>query len=74
MKATQNAMILEHMKSHNGITTMEAYELYGVTRLSARIWDLRHEGHAIRGESRVGVNRYGKKVSYYEYRLEGGAA
>ena len=53
---------------------MEAFDLYGVTRLSARIWDLRHEGYLIAGVRKDGVNRYGKKVSYYEYRLEGGAA
>lgn len=74
MYSTQTAHILEHMKNHRGISTMEAFDLYGVTRLSARIWDLRHDGYVIAGVRKDGVNRYGKKVSYYEYRLDGGAA
>lgn len=74
MYSTQTAHILEHMKNHRGISTMEAFNLYGITRLSARIWDLRHEGHMIAGVRKDGVNRYGKKVSYFEYQLIGGAA
>lgn len=68
---TQNNRVLLHMQTHKGISTIEAFELYGVTRLSARIWELRHEGHRIKGESRTGINRYGKKVTYLYYQLVG---
>ena len=74
MYSTQTANILEHMKNHRGISTMEAFNLYGITRLSARIWDLRHDGYMIAGVRKDGVNRYGKKVSYFEYQLIGCAA
>ncbi len=43
MKGTQNEMILHHIKTHGSITTIEAFTLYGVTRLSGRIWELRKD-------------------------------
>ena len=46
---TQNEMIMRHLKKHKakGITTLEAFNLYGVTRLSARIFELRENGNPI---------------------------
>lgn len=44
---TQNEMLLHHMRVHGSVTTMEAFSKYGVTRLSARIWELRKAGHTI---------------------------
>lgn len=38
----QNKEILLHMIKNGSITTMEAFCEYGITRLSARIYDLRH--------------------------------
>lgn len=47
MKKSQNDLILEYMKSHKGITTAEAFERWRITRLSGRIYELRHRGHQI---------------------------
>ena len=68
---TQNQKVLRHMKTFGKITTMEAFTEYGITRLSARIWDLRHEGHMIAAKNKTGVNRFGEKTTYAEYRLVG---
>lgn len=43
----QNRTILAHLKSGQTLTQPEASQLYGVWRLSARIWDLRNEGYLI---------------------------
>ena len=43
----QNELILKHLKKHKVITPAEAYSIYGVYRLSARILDLRDAGHNI---------------------------
>ena len=67
---TQNEMILNHMQKCNGITSMEAYSLYGCTRLSARIKDLREEGHNIGTIRESSMNRVGKVVSYARYILK----
>lgn len=40
-------MILEHIKVFGSITPLEALNHYGCLRLSARIWDLRNNGHNI---------------------------
>ena len=45
---TQNELILNYLKEHkDGITPLDALEMFGCFRLSARISDLRHDGHSI---------------------------
>lgn len=47
MKRSQNQTIHEHLLALGPITTLEAINQYGITRLSARIYDLRRSGVAI---------------------------
>lgn len=67
----QDELIKKHLEEHSSITSMEAIELYGCTRLSARIWNLRHKykGLKIVGESTKSKNRYGRNVHFTTYRL-----
>ncbi len=45
---SQADAILHYMGTHKkGITPIDALELCGCFRLSARIWDLRHKGFVI---------------------------
>lgn len=45
---SQADAILRYMETHKkGITPIDALELCGCFRLSARIWDLRHKGFTI---------------------------
>lgn len=69
MPKSQNQMVLEHLRNHKGLTTYEAYTKYGITRLPSRICDLRKQGHIISSITKVEKNRYGRKVSFVEYRL-----
>lgn len=69
-KESQCKMIMEHLAKHKTITTMEAYELYGITRLPSRIFDLRESGHKIGMVWETGVNRWGKPVTYGKYFIE----
>lgn len=46
-KETQCKMILEHLKTFNSITPLEALELYQCMRLSGRIKELRNQGYLI---------------------------
>lgn len=71
MKTTQNERVLRHLKDYGTITTWEAIEEYGITRLSARIKDLKDTGNKIDSEWLSSENRYGEKVSYKKYILEG---
>lgn len=63
--------IIEYMKKHGGITSQDAFRESGITRLSARIKDLRDMGYDIRTLMIEGVNRYGESVRYGKYVLRG---
>ena len=60
---TQNEMLLHHMREHGSITTMEAFSLYGVTRISARVWEMRHAGHNV--DKVMETNDNGKTYARY---------
>ena len=47
MQNTQENIILDHLKKHKFITTWEAIQKYRITRLSARIYELREKGYQI---------------------------
>ena len=47
MQNTQENIILDHLKKHKFITSWEAIQEYRITRLSARIYELREKGHNI---------------------------
>lgn len=61
--------IIDYMKLHKGITSMDAFTDLGITRLSARIKELRELGYNISTIMVDGVNRYGEPVRYGLYRL-----
>ena len=44
---TQTEKVLEYMKQNGGITAMAAFNDLGITRLSARIYDLRKAGYTV---------------------------
>ena len=60
---SQNEKILRYMKENGSITSMEAFRKLGITRLSARIYDLRKAGYQI-DSHRVYTNRYGEAKHY----------
>ena len=66
-KETQTKAILEHLVNVGSITSMEAFELYGCTRLSARIFDLRKKGYDIETRMIAGKTRYGTSCEYAKY-------
>lgn len=71
-KQSQVSMLADHLILNGSITSIEAIELYGCTRLSARIWDLRHKyGMVIEAKQETGKNRFGKTVNYVRYSLGG---
>lgn len=63
--------VLDYLKNHQGITSMESFELFGATRLSAIIFNLRKDGYVIDSIKRESRNRYGDKVRFVEYQLVG---
>ena len=66
---TQHTLILDYMAEHGSITTFEAYEQLGITKLTTRISELRQGGFIIRQRTESGLNRYGKLVTFNRYWL-----
>ena len=68
---TQEKMVLNFMKENGSITSMEAFNYFNITRLSARIFNLRSAGHNIDTEQVEGKNAFGHYMRYARYRLIG---
>ena len=64
---SQNKQILNYLLSGKKLTPLTALNKFGCFRLSARILDLRKEGHNITTKN---VTRKGK--TFAEYSLQGG--
>ena len=63
---TQNKLILQHLLYYKSLTPLEALNLYGCFRLSARILELRKKGYDIKTEN---ITKDGK--TFAEYSLGG---
>ena len=70
-KVTQNDRILRHLQDFGSITPMEAISDYGITRLGARIWDLKDRGYLIQTDMIRARNRYGEPTHYAKYTYKG---
>lgn len=68
----QCTKVLNYMRQYKTITTLEAYEYCGVSRLSARVWDLRNKyGYDIGTKPRKVRDRDGVFTTVNAYFLEG---
>lgn len=67
---SQREAVLAHLKEHGSITSLQAINLYGATRLSAIIFDLRHKGYEIRTETLDVKTRFGHASRPAKYILE----
>ena len=70
MKRQQKHRVIEFMKRHGGITSYEAFQELGITRLAAVIYDLRHEeGRNIVTEKRTVKTRSGRTATIAHYKF-----
>ena len=68
---SQNEVVLQYLKDHGRITTYDAFR-HGITRLSARIWELKHKhGIVITSEHFSYKAKNGKYKHYDIYKLGG---
>lgn len=65
----QRQAILDHLENKGSITSIEAFSRYGVTRLSAIIFDLRGMGYDIQTIPLETINRFNEKVTFAKYKL-----
>lgn len=71
MKKTQTSEIKKYLLSHKkGLTSMEAFEIFGATRLSAIIYQLRYKhGMNIVTEDKKVKTRYGTPTIVSVYKV-----
>jgi hypothetical protein len=60
---TQNNTLLNHMMTGRSISPLEAWGLYGVFRLAARMFELKAKGVDIQKKTKVDIN--GKQYAEY---------
>ena len=69
--SNQKERVLAFVRSQGSITSLQAIETYGITRLSAVIFDMIENGHIFEKEHQVKVtNRFGEvnRVTRYHYK------
>ena len=66
---TQKDMVLRHLQDYGSITSWEAIEEYGITRLSDVVFRLRNEGVRIDSKNETRNNRYGTPTTFSRYTL-----
>ena len=69
---TKTQYIKDHLLMYGNITSWEAIELYGETRLSDKILKLRQKGWDIRTLMIEGTDRNGNPSRYAKYVLKEG--
>lgn len=67
---TQAQRVLQYIREFGSISTWESFRDLGVTRLSARIFDLKKQGYEFETKMETNKNRYGEIVSYKRYWLK----
>ena len=63
--------IYDHLVKFGSITSWEAIKEYGCTRLADAIYNLRKKDINIATEEEQSINRYGERVTFAKYVLEG---
>jgi hypothetical protein len=62
--------VLNYLRTYKkGISSIQAFEMFGATRISAIIYNLRRYGYNIESVWKESKNRYGDKVRYVQYIL-----
>lgn len=68
-RPSQTNRLLAYLKQFKSITTWEAFQELGITRLSARIYEIKERGYLIKTENITSKNRFGDPVHYNKYSL-----
>jgi hypothetical protein len=66
---TQKEKVLKYLQTGKGLTTMQAINWWGITRLSGRIFEIRADGYNVVSEMKQVKTRDGKKTSVAVYKM-----
>lgn len=66
MKITQKEVVLRHLKEYGGITSRDAWDMYGITRLADVVYKLKKDGENIETIIKSVDTMYGKTdIAFY---------
>lgn len=68
-RPSQTSRLLDYLKQFKSVTTWEAFQELGITRLSARIFEIKEQGYSVKTESVTAKNRFGEPVHFNKYSL-----
>lgn len=68
----QQQRVLEYMNAFGSISSMEAFQDLGVTRLAAVIFELKRKGIPIHSKTEARVNRFGEVKHFSRYSVVNG--
>lgn len=68
-RTTQEERVLDYMQRFGSITTLDAFNDIGITRLSAKIFNLKKQGYTIIDEIIKVKNRFGEEGHVKKYML-----
>ena len=71
MKTNKTKEVLYHLQTYGTITSMEAIDMFGATRLAAIIFILRKRGYEIETLMQTTYDRYGNVCEYAKYVYRG---
>lgn len=64
---SQKQMVLDYIREFGSITPIDAFRDLGVTRLAAKVFELKKDGHDIDKVIETGENRFGNRTRYARY-------
>lgn len=70
-KTNKTQEVLKHLQKRRSITSLEAIKLFGATRLSAIIFNLRKRGYIIDNVWMEKKDRYGNNCQFVKYVYKG---
>lgn len=70
-RISKTQKVIEHLLQKGSITSWDAIKLYGATRLSAIIFNLRERGYIINSIYMDGKDRFGNQGRYVKYVYKG---
>lgn len=68
-RKTQKQRVLDYIEQFGSISSLEAFQDLGITRLSAVVFDLKEDGHEFDTKIERGKNRFGERTNYARYSL-----
>ncbi len=66
----QEQKIINYVERFGSITTLDAFRDLAITRLSARIFNIKKMGYKVTSARETSKNRFGEDVNYSRYFIE----